>query len=1160
MGKLLLICVLVVLCTGIVSGQVAEPVSGKYPVSNLRSRYLKVLPGKTTLDSLSLVPGSMHMPGIADSTYEVDWLNGTLTWFSVPPLDSVRVTYRVFSMKLNARRQQMNFDSLLNRAVSQHTIQALTNTVSEPDFFNFGNITYNGSFGRGISFGNAQDAVVSSNLNLQISGYLADSIEIAAAITDNNIPVQPDGTTQQLNEFDRIFLQFKKKGWQLSLGDIDIRQNRNYFLNFYKRLQGGAFENTSQISPGILNRTLVSGSIAKGKFTRNIFNGIEGNQGPYRLTGANNELYFVVLAGTERVYIDGELLQRGEDMDYVINYNTAEITFTPRRMINKDRRIQVEFEYADRNYLNTNLYLSNETDFGKRFRFRMGVFSNNDAKNSPINQSLDAKQKQFLGLIGDSVQKAFYPVASIDSFSADKILYMKIPNPVDPAADSIYVYSTNPDSARYNLSFIDVGDGNGNYIPDLNAANGKVYKWIEPLNGRPQGRYEAATFLVTPKRQQVLTFGGDYFISGKTSISADIGMSNYDINSFSHRNKGNDRGFAGRVQAKHIEKISSKLKIQGDGSLEWVEHTFRPVERLRNVEFTRDWGLPLVVQPADETIYTAGLELADEKENRLRYQVTGYNRNDNFNGIRNSLSHQQAVSGWKFNNIISITKSSSLADKGNFFRPSIDIAKTLPSLRNYTLGFNYALEHNEARNKATDTLTPYSFSFDVVKFYLKSDEEKTNKWSVSYYTRSDQVPMGKSLVRTDRSQNFTATAELMSNEAHQVRLNATYRTLQVYQKTALNTGSDKSLLGRIEYMINEWNGAVTGNLLYELGSGQEQKRDFAFLEVPAGQGEYTWFDYNNDGVQQLNEFEIALFQDQAKFIRIFTPTNEFVKAAYNSFNYSLGFNPRSLFDQATVKGMRKFISRINLQSSLQLFKKEISDGMAQFNPFSDALNDSSLISLANIWVNSVSFNKFSPKWGFDVSNARNKGKVLLTYGLESRLLTEWTMRTRWNMSRRITLELVGRDGSNGLVSGNEKFENKNYQVEQYSLEPRLTFTRGATFRIIGSYKYSNKENTQGAKEKYSSNAFAADAKYNILQSASVQGKFTYSAIRFPYETNNTVSYIMLDGLRPGKNLLWSLDLTKRLGKNLEVNIQYEGRKPGETRVIHVGRAALRAIL
>jgi hypothetical protein len=57
-----------------------------------------------------------------------------------------------------------------------------------------------------------------------------------------------------------------------------------------------------------------------------------------------------------------------------------------------------------------------------------------------------------------------------------------------------------------------------------------------------------------------------------------------------------------------------------------------------------------------------------------------------------------------------------------------------------------------------------------------------------------------------------------------------------------------------------------------------------------------------------------------------------------------------------------------------------------------------------------------------------------------------------------------------------------------------------------------------------------------------------------------VSYIILDGLLPGQNYIWSVDLTKKLGSFLELNVTYEGRKPGEGNVIHTGRASLRAIL
>src|SRR5690606_11812296 len=170
------------------------------------------------------------------------------------------VRYRTFPLALSAVSHNLKFDGVMDFFLGKRYVPGFGSPSDR--FFNFGDINYNGSFGRGISFGNAQDAVVTSNLNLQLSGYLADSIEILAAITDNNIPIQPDGTTQQLNEFDRIYLQFKKNNWQLSLGDIDLRQNNAYFLSFYKRLQGIAFENTSTFSPGLTNHTLISGSVA----------------------------------------------------------------------------------------------------------------------------------------------------------------------------------------------------------------------------------------------------------------------------------------------------------------------------------------------------------------------------------------------------------------------------------------------------------------------------------------------------------------------------------------------------------------------------------------------------------------------------------------------------------------------------------------------------------------------------------------------------------------------------------------------------------------------------------------------------------------------------------------------------------------------------------
>lgn len=1138
--------------------------------SNLRKKLVSTRVGVVELDSLSLLPNTVTITGIPNSAYIVDYVNATLAWIKPVPFDTVLVTYRVFSIKLNAVTRRLNFDSISNNFLLNPTVYKSTDSRDER-FFNFGNITYNGSFGRGISFGNSQDAVVTSNLNLQMNGFLADSIEMAAAITDNNIPIQPDGTTQQLNEFDRIFLQFKKRDWKLSLGDIDIRQDKSYFLNFYKRLQGGAFETITNISPGINNAALASGSIAKGKFTRNIFQGQEGNQGPYRLTGANNELFFVVLANTERVFIDGAPVLRGEDQDYVINYNTAEITFTPKRMITKDSRIQVEFEYADRNYLNTNLYFADEVNIKDRLKIRFSIFNNGDARNSPINQELDPSRKIFLNNLGDSINRAFYPIASRDTFSASKILYRKIDTSYNNGTirDTIFVYSVDADSALYNVSFFEVGQGVGDYIPELSAANGKVYKWIAPANGVKQGRFSAANFLVTPKKQQVASFGIDYNFNQNTSFSAEYGYSLYNINTFSQKDKINDKGRAVRIQIKNVQRVgtpSKKRKFLTEGGYEYVEARFKSLERLRNVEFTRDWGLPYIVTPENETIYNASLSLADEARNSIKYQFTSYSRGTKFQGFRNSLSQVQDLKGWRLNNQFNIANLESKTDKGYFLRPTIDVSREMPAFKNYVIGSSYSVEHNELHNKMNDSVTLTSFDFKTFQVYLKSPEKKLNKWGISWFTRTDSYPKGTELAKTDRSQNLNISTELLKNERHQFRFNVTYRNLAVFQKINTTQAADKSLLGRAEYQVNEWKGLLTGNILYEVGAGQEQKKDFTFLEVPAGQGQYTWIDYDNNSLQSLNEFELALFQDQAKYIRIYTPTNEFIKANYNTFNYSVSLNPRNIIDIYKSTGFKKLLTKMNLQSSLQLFKKEIAAGIIKLNPFINALTDSSLISLNSIFINSFSFNRFSTRWGFDLNNSRNHGKALLTYGFESRRFEEWSFKGRVSFKKSLAAELDIRRGVNSLSTSNTKFDNRNYYLDIYSIEPRLNFTKGANFRLVTGYRYTDKRNQENELEVYHAHAINSELKYNILQSSSILTKFTYSTIDFKsrkgstVNSNSTVSYIMLDGLLPGKNYLWNVDLTKRLSNNLEMSIQYEGRKPGTAKMVHIGRASLRALL
>jgi hypothetical protein len=535
-----------------------------------------------------------------------------------------------------------------------------------------------------------------------------------------------------------------------------------------------------------------------------------------------------------------------------------------------------------------------------------------------------------------------------------------------------------------------------------------------------------------------------------------------------------------------------------------------------------------------------------------------YQRSDSYKGYQNLVQHKGSIGGWNFNNQFLLTNFNNSIEKGSYLRPVVDLSKVLKSMRSLRIGFRYALEKNEIRNILIDSLSAQSFSFDTYSAYIKTDESKKNRYGLTFFTRADKYPANSKLQKGDRSYNLNFQAEVLKSLKHQFLFNGTYRVLQVQDPLISKQSDDQPILGRAEYLINEWSGLITGNVLYELGTGQEQKRDFAYLEVPAGQGEYTWNDYNNDGIQQLNEFEIALFQDQAKFIRVFIPTNQFTKANYIALNYSFSINPRAVLKGAELKGMKDFISRFSLQTSMQKNRKSLSEGDFDFDPFKVDITDTALLTMQTSFINTVSFNRFSTAWGFDVSNLRNSGKALLTYGYESRKVNDWTARIRMNMGTSFSFDLNAKSGLNALYT--PEFNNRNYELEIYSAEPRISYVKGTVFRIQTSYKFEKKNNLpEYGGEESLSNSINVESKYNILSNSSLITRFTYNNIDYDHPANTTVSYIMLNGLLPGKNFLWSVELTKRILNNLELNFQYEGRRPGDSRTVHVGRAAIRAL-
>jgi hypothetical protein len=85
------------------------------------------------------------------------------------------------------------------------------------------------------------------------------------------------------------------------------------------------------------------GAETKGEFRTVQFNGTTGLQGPYPLLSQARTTSDVIIAGTERVSIDGIRVERGPNRDYLIDYDAGTVLFTPRRLITTDTEIAVDF-------------------------------------------------------------------------------------------------------------------------------------------------------------------------------------------------------------------------------------------------------------------------------------------------------------------------------------------------------------------------------------------------------------------------------------------------------------------------------------------------------------------------------------------------------------------------------------------------------------------------------------------------------------------------------------------------------------------------------------------------------------------------------------------------------------------------------------------------
>lgn len=1142
-------------------------------IDSPKTRALKITGDTTILDSLSIVPETFKLQGLDEGQYDIDFAKSILiiTDPSVTFPTSVELQFKTFPFNFSKPYRHKSRDLITQSDRIYNPFRSEGTDLNEGRI-DLGDLEKRGSVSRGITVGNNQSLSVNSALNLQLSGQLNNRFKLLAAIADDNVPIQPEGNTQQLQDFDQVYLQIFDPKNKITAGDFQVNHDDGYFMRYNKRLQGGRYEvlffpvkddSSKRITSD------VSGAVSRGKFARKTIQGVEGNQGPYRLSGAEGEQFIIILSGTERIYLDGRLLIRGQENDYVINYNTAELTFTAKVPITKDRRIVAEYQYSDRNYARS-LVQSSTNYTSDRLTLNLSLYSEQDSKNQPLQQDLTESQKSVLRTIGDSLNEAVASSVDTATFTENQLLYRSIDtlyyDPVinDSVIQSdVLVYSNNPELANRKATFSKVGFGNGNYVKGQQLAFGSVYRWVPPVGGVPQGNYEPVVLLVTPKQRQIVAANASYKITENIEANVELAGSQFDINTFSTADKSDDIGAATKVNLSGKHPVSETWSVLGAADFEFVHRNFQEIERFRSVEFDRDWNIRSVNLNANQSILGAQVGMEQRKRFKALYQIKSFNAEDAFSGIQNGLlikTNYKHLKG-EFEN--SLTNQDGEVVKADFYQHNTQISIPIWKVQ---FGYKDDFEQNMRYHPKADTLNTLSYQFWEWEGSVSNADSAENQHKLSYAERTDwnknAATLGKSTFA--RIYGYEMAINKWQNSQFGARVN--YRTLDILNPELTTQTKENTLISRLEYSFRAFKGAITSSTFYELGSGLENRREFIYIETVPGQGTHIHVDYNNNGQKELDEFEQAVQADQiasANFLRVFVPTDDYVRAFTNQFGQTIFLRPSTIW--RSKSGVRKVVSHFSDQFSFNADRKNLEIPLIdQFNPFMFDIADTLLQSTNSNLRNIFYFNQSNPIFGADLNYQRLNSRNFLTSGFESRLLEKTSLGFRWNFTNYLGLESRGEQGAKVSKSNAVVLSSRNYNIFYQQVEPKLNIQPGTLWRLSLLFNYKEQKN------RISKNANGIGGEKSIVRKTGLE--FTLSTpekgslfvngnlIQIYYSglPESPVGFEMLDGLQPGLNATWGVSYQRTLSNNLQLSLNYNGRQSPGLNMIHTGGVQARA--
>ncbi|WP_258848547.1 hypothetical protein [Polaribacter sp. WD7] len=1100
---------------------------------DFRLRKIEVKKDTIQLDSVAINSQKFTLKDaqlqlISKTEYQVDFSNATLI---IDAKKYPKITVEYFRLPDFVTKVYTPFDEklILPNETNTGTLYSLTTNKKASDIKLFDGLETRGFITRGLTSGNNQNAVTNSALDLEISGKLSNKVTLRANIFDTNIPIQQNGYSQNLTDFDRVFIELFSDNWQIRAGDISLQNKESYFMPISKQIAG------LRVQANVNDKLKVaaSGAVVRGKFNSFRITGREGNQGPYKVFGVNNEPAILIIEGSEKVYINGVQIQRGADKDYVMDYNLAEITFTTTFPITNDMRIAVEFQYADRNY--TRFLTYEEVEYkSDKWNISGYFFNENDAKNQPIQQVLTDEQKQILANAGNNPDLMIAESAFEDTFDENKILYKK----VFQGSVEVFEFSENPEDQLFFVTFTNVGQNNGDYVLDRSTAIGNIFRFV----GVNQGNFSPIIRLTAPNRFQAFVFKTNYDSKDKTKLNLEVAVSNNDANLFSSIDDANNVAPAVKVNWQQI-LIDKKWQLKSKISHEFVQKNYNIEMRWEPVEFNRDWNI--LTNNATKNYFQSEFSLQNEKNDFVLYRFNHLNYPNTFNGNKHEFQSKFNLKKTILSVDASYLENTSTIEDNSFL---VARGKVEHDFNKKWLGALVNVETNSRQNIITKEFINTSHRFKEYETYFGVGDSTKVFAKVGINLRNNDSIRANAFTEINDRKTFYINSRLLKNKNTNLSIFANYR---VTENQFIE--DEKTLNSRVKFSQKLIQNFINLNTVYETSSGNVARQEFFYVQTEPGLGFYTWIDYNEDGIQDFDEFEIAEFQDQAEYLRLPKPNLRFIPTQRAKLTQNITINPRVWVSK---KNVLKTISKFTNQSFLSVENEQqrVEDSF-NFNPFQ--FDEDNLVSLNFNFKNSLFFNKNLQNYSTTYTYGTNRNRQQFLIGAQENRVKLHQVDFAHKFKTFWLFELLGKTSENDLQT--ENFTNRNYKILSNEIQPKISFLYNQNNRFSAFYHFKNKENKLQDFETLNQQKFGLEYFYISKKQNQISANINVFLNDFVGNTNTPVAYQMLEGLQAGTNFTWNLIFNQKLNSFLNLNLAYLGRKSENSKAIHTGSIQLRAI-